>query len=480
MSDQSAAVHLLGDRDGKVVDLDIGNELKLLVERLYPICRSVTGAGVRQTLSILSEIAPVRRIEVPTGVQVFDWTVPEEWLICNAYIADMSGNHIIDFHSNSLHVVSYSTPINKVMSKEDLIPHLHTLPDQPDLIPYRTSYYNRNWGFCLSQRQLDVMGDGPFEVVIESALMAGSLTIGEILIPGEMAEEILISTHICHPSMANDNCSGLAIAAYLAAWAEGAGLRHSLRILFVPGTIGSLTWLAMNEGDAWRIAHGLVITGLGDQGAFTYKRSRQGDAKIDRAAAHILARRGADNRVIEFNPWGYDERQYCSPGFNLPVGRLTRSPHGEFAEYHTSADDLSFISAQALQDALLVIEEIIGIVDQDCIYRSRKPRGEPRLGKYGLYRPVGGQSGIVPEMAMLWVLNLSDGANSLLDIACRSGHAFAEIRMAADALRQAGLLEPALKRAYGQAPKMQSDILGTGSASSAENSALVQLSDPKH
>jgi aminopeptidase-like protein len=383
----------------------------------------------------------IRRIEVPSGMKIFDWNVPDEWTIRDAYIADESGNRIIDFREHSLHVVSYSVPIRKFMTMDQLRPHLHTLPAQPDLIPYRTSYYTRNWGFCLSQRQLEAMGDGPFEVVIDATLEPGSLTIGEIFIPGECAEEILISTHICHPSMANDNCSGLAIAALFAARAERAGLRHSLRILFVPGTIGSLAWLALNEAETWRIAHGLVVTGLGDRGAFTYKRSRRGDAKIDRAAKQVLDRRSGNDTIIDFSPWGYDERQYCSPGFNLPIGRLTRSPHGEFPEYHTSADDLSFVSPEALEEALVVIEDIVAVIDQDRTYRSTNPKGEPRLGKYGLYRPTAGQSGVVPEMAMLWVLNLSDGAHSLLDIAGRSGYAFGEIVLAADALHQAGLLE---------------------------------------
>jgi len=425
---------------------DAGAELLALVRRLYPICRSITGDGVRKTLSILSEYIAIRRIEVPTGMEVLDWTIPDEWNIRDAYIADPSGKRIVDFRSHSLHVVSYSVPVHQVMTMEELRPHLHTLPDQPDLIPYRTSYYNRNWGFCLSQRQLDSLGDGPFEVRIDSTLEAGSLTIGEIFIPGEIAEEILISTHICHPSMANDNCSGLAIAAFIAARAERAGLHHSLRILFVPGTIGALAWLALNEAETWRIAHGLVITGLGDRGEFTYKRSRLGDAKIDRAAAHVLSRRGGNPKIIDFSPWGYDERQYCSPGFNLPVGRLTRSPHGEFPEYHSSADDLSFVSAEALEEALVTIEEIIAAINQNRTYRSTNPKGEPRLGKYGLYRTLAGQSGAVPEMAMLWVLNLSDGRNSLLDIAQRSGQSFAEIKMAADALHRAGLLEEASKR----------------------------------
>jgi aminopeptidase-like protein len=425
----------------------VGADIEALVGRLYPICRSITGDGVRKTLSILSEHIAIRRIEIPTGMEVFDWTIPEEWNIRDAYIADLLGRRIVDFGANSLHVVSYSVPVHQIMSMSELRPHLHILPDQPDLIPYRTSYYNRNWGFCLSRNQLEAMGDGPFEVRIDATLEPGSLTIGEIFIPGEIAEEILISTHICHPSMANDNCSGLAIAAFIAARAERAGLRHSLRVLFVPGTIGSLAWLALNDAETWRIAHGLVITGLGDRGDFTYKRSRLGNARIDRAAVHVLSGCGGDPKIIDFSPWGYDERQYCSPGLNLPVGRLTRSPHGEFPEYHSSADDLTFVSAEALEEALVAIEDIIAVIDQDRTYRSTNQKGEPRLGKYGLYRTVAGQSGKVPEMAMLWVLNLSDGRNSLLDIAQRSGQPFSEIKMAADALHGAGLLEDVSKRA---------------------------------
>ena len=419
-----------------------GQALYDLVSRLFPICRSITGPGVRETLSILSELIPIRRIEVPTGMEAYDWSVPKEWSIQDAYIADMAGRRIIDFRANNLHALNYSIPFRGRMTLEELRPHLHSLPDQPDLIPYRTSYYKEHWGFCLSQKQLDALGKGPFDVVMDTTLAPGSLTIGEVVIPGETDREILLSTHICHPSLANDNCSGMAIATALAMRADLDPFRHSLRVLFVPGTIGSLAWLAMNEKETARIAHGLVLTGLGDRGALTYKRSRRGDTTIDRAAAHVLGRRQDGSRVIDFSPWGYDERQYCSPGFNLPVGRLTRTPHGEFPEYHTSADDLSFVTPEALGDSLAAAEHILRIVDRQATYRSNNPMGEPRLGKRGLYRQTAGQGGALPdEIALLWVLNQSDGTRSLLEIAERSGLPFEAIREASDALQLAGLIE---------------------------------------
>jgi aminopeptidase-like protein len=421
----------------------LGPQLYALAERLYPICRSITGPGVRQTLDILSDLVPITRHEIPTGTEAFDWTVPNEWSIRDAYVADASGRRLIDFRAHTLHVLNYSAPIRATMSLDELRPHLFTLPDQPDRIPYRTSYYNENWGFCLSQRQLEGLGRGPFEVVIDSTLAPGSLTIGEAVIPGETTDEILISAHVCHPSLANDNLSGLVVAATVAARAAQRRMRHTLRVLFLPGTIGSIVWLSRNEHRVQAIKHGLVVTGVGDRGALTYKRSRRGDATVDKAAAHVLAHRDPGAQVIDFSPWGYDERQFCSPGFNMPVGRLSRTPHGEYPEYHTSGDDLGFITPEALGDALAAIEDILHVLDGDGVYRNTNPKGEPRLGKRGLYRKTAGQGGAAPdEIALLWVLNQSDGGASLLDIAVRSGLPFAKIRAAADALIGVGLLEP--------------------------------------
>jgi len=426
-----------------------GDFLYSLATELYPICRSITGPGVRRTLSRLSKLVDIKLIEVPTGADVFDWTIPKEWSIRDAYVADQTGRRVIDFKAHTLHVLNYSAPFAGRLSLDELRPHLHSLPDQPDLIPYRTSYYTENWGFCLSHNSLLALGDGPFDVVVDSTLSEGNLTIGEIVIPGAVEDEILISAHICHPSLANDNLSGIVVATALAMRAKVKPYHHTLRVLFVPGTIGSIAWLALHADAAKRIRHGLVLTGLGDRGALTYKRSRRGDAAIDHAAAHFVTHPASGGTVIDFSPWGYDERQYGSPGFNLPVGRLSRTPHGEYPEYHTSGDNLDLITPEALDGALRAVEAILATVEGDATFRTTSPYGEPRLGKRGLYRQTAGQGGAVPdEIALLWVLNQSDGEHSLLDTARRSGLSFAKIRAAADALLKVGLLEEIASRAW--------------------------------
>lgn len=441
MAVQDSELPALREAFAGPIDGRTGQALHDLATRLYPVCRSITGPGVRETLSILSEISPFDQIEIPSHTDVFDWTVPMEWSVEDAYIADTDGRHVVDFKAHSLHVVGYSAPFAGRLSREALEPHLHSLPDQPDLIPYRTSYYKENWGFCLSQNQRDALGDGPFDVRIDSVLADGSMTLGEIFVPGASDEEILISAHICHPSLANDNLSGIVIAAALGLRARARPMRHSLRILLVPGTIGSIAWLALNESKIAHIRHGLVLTGLGDRGALTYKRSRRGDAAVDRAAAHVVQRIGSGSQVIDFSPWGYDERQYCSPGFDLPVGRLSRTPHGEYPQYHTSGDNLDFITADSLAGSLEAHEAILAVLQGDACYISTNPKGEPRLGKRGLYRQTAGQGGAVPdEIALLWVLNEADGTRSLLETANRSGLPFAKLRAAADALLKVELL----------------------------------------
>jgi len=402
----------------------IGQELFDCVTQLYPICRSITGAGVRETLAYLDSIVPLKIHEVPSGTDVLDWTVPDEWTIRDAWVKNASGQRVVDFQESNLHVVNYSVPYHGRMSLDELRPHLFTLPDRPDWIPYRTSYYQENWGFCLSQNQLDALPDGEYEVCIDSSLLPGSLSYGEVLIPGDSAEEVLVSCHICHPSLANDNLSGMAIAAYLARHLQSLSLRFSYRFLFIPATIGSIAWLARNEAVVPRIRHGLVLACLGDAGRLRYKRSRQGDSFIDRAAIHILQQQG-EHEVLEFSPYGYDERQFCSMGFNLPVGRLSRTPHGCFPEYHTSADNLDFVTPAALANSLFTCLQIFQVIENDRFYLNQKPYGEPQLGKYGLYDPIGGLAeSSALQMAMLWVLNLSDGHHSLLDIAERAGLKF--------------------------------------------------------
>jgi aminopeptidase-like protein len=414
-----------------------------LMERLFPLCRSITGDGVRQTLREIAERLPLDVHEVPTGSQVLDWTVPDEWSIRDAYIAGGDGTRLVDFRESNLHVVSYSEPVRRTMSLAELRPHLHTLPEWPERVPYRTSYYTRTWGFCLSQAQLDALGDGEYEVVIDSTLGPGALTYGECILPGETEEEILLVTHVCHPSLANDNLSGVALLTELGALLAASPREKTYRLLFVPGTIGSITWLARNEGSLSRIAAGLVVACVGDRAPLTYKRTRRGDASVDRAAAHVLPRIDPGSRLVDFVPWGWDERQFNSPGFDLPVGCLSRSREGEFDEYHSSADDLTVVQSDRLEEALCAVLAVLHVVETDRRYVNLVPRGEPQLGKRGLYRGTGGADPAADELSLLWVLNQSDGGHSLLDVAERSGLPYDVVRSAADKLLAAGLLADA-------------------------------------
>jgi aminopeptidase-like protein len=417
-------------------------EMRRLMTELYPICRSITGDGVRRTLEIIRQLVPLEVIEVPSGTPVFDWTVPNEWNIRDAYIKDPNGEKVVDFSDHNLHVVGYSVPVRQKLPLDELQEHLHSLPEQPELIPYRTSYYKEIWGFCLSHEQRGSLGAGEYEVVIDSSLESGQLTYGELVLPGESEEEILVSCHICHPSLANDNLSGLAVTAFLARALETAERRFTYRFLFIPGTIGSITWLALNEKTAHRIRAGLVAANLGDPGCFHYKRSRQGDTEIDRAVQVVLRDTGEDHRVEDFVPFGYDERQYCSPGFDLAVGSLTRTPWGRYPEYHTSADNLELVTDDSLQSSLETYLEVVKILEQNRRFRNLNPKCEPQLGKRGLYGSLGGGTeGRDQQLARLWVLNLSDGEHTLLAIAERSRMSFARIAEAAAALLAAELLE---------------------------------------
>jgi aminopeptidase-like protein len=419
---------------------EVGRELHGFAAELYPICRSITGDGIRQTLARIQERVPLQISEVPTGTPVFDWTVPKEWNIRDAYIKDASGKRIVDFQNCNLHVLNYSTPVRAKMRLSELKLHLFTLPEHPDLIPYRTSYYKEAWGFCLSHNQMLALKDAEYEVFIDSTLEDGHLTYGEFYLPGRSTDEVLVSCHACHPSLANDNLSGLVVATALAELLSGRDLRHSYRFLFIPGTIGAITWLARNHDAVEHIRHGLVLTGVGDAGGFHYKKSRRGDAEIDRAVAHVLRDSGSPHEILEFSPYGYDERQYCSPGFNLPVGCLMRSVWGTFPEYHTSGDDLDFIRPPQLAESFRVCAAIIDVLENNRRYRNLKPYCEPQLGRRNLYRSTGGEAIGVEINARLWVLNLSDGEHSLLDIAERSGLPFPAIGEAAEVLRLNGLL----------------------------------------
>lgn len=414
-----------------------------LVADLYPICRSITGNGVRETLRRVGEIIPLEVREVPTGATVFDWTVPKEWNIADAYVKGPDGRKVIDFARSNLHVLNYSAPVDGRMSLEELRPHLYTLPDHPDWVPYKTSYYEERWGFCLSQNQLAGLREGLYEVKIDSSLKAGHLTYGECFLPGESADEVLISCHVCHPSLCNDNLSGIALCAYLARELSQRSLRYSYRFLFIPGTIGAITWLALNRESAARVRHGLVVANVGDSGRMHYKKSRRGDNEIDRAVVHVLRHSGRSYEVMDFSPYGYDERQFCSPGFDLPVGSLTRTPWGRYPEYHTSADNLGLVRPEHLAESLETYGSVIHLLENNGRFKNLNPHCEPQLGRRGIYRQLGGNvEAKQTELAMLWVLNLSDGRHSLLDIAERAELRFAVILEAADLLRGHGLLEP--------------------------------------
>jgi aminopeptidase-like protein len=420
-----------------------GERMHARLVELFPIPRSLTGDGVRETLRRLAGEVPLTLHEVPSGTPAFDWTVPKEWNLRQAWIRGPRGEEIVHSRDSSLHVMGYSVPVHRKLGLDELQAHLHSLPGQPDRVPYRTSYYREDWAFCLPQRRRDSLAPGEYEVLIDADLAPGHLTYGEVALPGDEPGEVLLSCHVCHPALANDNLSGVTVAVEIARRLAGAKRRLGLRILFIPGTIGSLVWLARNEASTQRIAAGLVMANLGDAGGFHYKRSRRGDAAIDRAVPLALAGLGEPVTVEEFVPFGYDERQYCSPGFDLPVGSLTRTPWGRYPEYHTSGDDPDFVRPRQLAGSLAAYLEVLRLLDGNARYRNLSPKGEPQLGRRGLYGSIGGGGAREREMALLWVLNLSDGDHDLLAIAERSRLPFSAVREAADALLAAGLLAPA-------------------------------------
>lgn len=418
-----------------------GERMHARLRELLPIPRSLTGDGVRETLRRVADGLPLAVHEVATGTPVLDWTVPREWNLREAWLRGPHGEEIVHTRDSNLHVVGYSVPVRRKLSLDELQAHLHSLPEQPDLIPYRTSYYREDWGFCLPHRLRQSLPPGEYEVSIDSRLAHGHLTYGELWLPGDEPQEVLLSCHVCHPALANDNLSGLVVAAELARLVAASPRRLGVRLLFIPGTIGSIVWLARNTATLDRIAAGLVMANLGDQGGLHYKRSRRGSTLIDRAVPVALAGLGEALTVEDFSPFGYDERQYCSPGFNLPVGSLTRTPWGRYLEYHTSADDAGLVRPDRLAGSLAAYLEVLRVLDGNARYRNLSPKGEPQLGRRGLYGAVGGGGARERELAMLWVLSFSDGEHDLISIAARSGLPFAALRAAADALLGADLLE---------------------------------------
>lgn len=415
----------------------IGNEMYELIEELYPICSSITGEGARKTLQVIKNILPIKINEVPTGTKVFDWVIPKEWNIRDAYIKGPDGEKIVDFKKSNLHVVSYSVPINKKMKLTELEPHLHSFSEQPKLIPYLTTYYKEDWGFCVSHEQLSRLRDTTYEIVIDSTLTRGYLSYGELYIKGKLKEEYLFTCYICHPSMCNDNLSGIALITFLARKVlENKNPKYSYRFLFIPETIGSIAWLSLNEQKTKNIIGGLVATCLGDAGKSTYKKTRDGNALIDKVVEKILSESGQQYEIMDFFPnSGSDERQFASPAFNLPIGSLMRTAYRCFPYYHTSGDDLNFVKPEFLADSFEKYSKIIFIIENNKTYLNLYPKGEPQLGRRGIYNTIGGkQKADVNIEALLWVLNLSDSKNSLLDISIRSKTDFVKIKNAADIL----------------------------------------------
>ena len=423
-------------------DLQAGKTMYKLMEQLYPICRSITGNGTRKTLKIISEYIPLMIHEVATGTNVFDWTIPKEWNVKDAYVKAPNGKKIIEFKNSSLHVLNYSVPVHKTIPLNELKKHLFTLPKQPDVIPYKTSYYAKNWGFCINHNQFLKLENGNYEILIDSELKKGGLTYGEYYIKGKFEEEVLLSCYVCHPSLCNDSLSGVVLAVELAKYLSclKQKLNYSFRFLFIPETIGAITWLAHNQQKIKKIKHGLVMTCVGDSGPLTYKKSKQGNSEIDQTVISVLKDSKENFNLIDFFPLGSDERQYCSVGFDLPVGSLMRTMYGKFPEYHTSADDLNFVKEEFLGDTfskylkvILKLEENYGkftsknnnkiirknkkLGKNDHVFLNLYPKCEPQLGRRGIYHKIAGQNqDLVKEEAIMWILSFSDGINSIQDI----------------------------------------------------------------
>jgi aminopeptidase-like protein len=415
-----------------------------LLKSLFPICRSLTGNGVRETVRILQEHVPLNVYEFPTGTECFDWTIPNEWNIKSATLKDESGRTMVDFADNNLHVLGYSEPVSGVFTLDELMPHLYSLPHQPDTIPYLTSYYKRNWGFCMQHRKVASLKPGKYQVNIDSTLRPGSLTVADVLVPGETKKEIFFSCYYCHPSMANDSLSGVVMAVALYDYvSKRKNNRYSYRFIFVPETIGAIAYLSRNGAYMKENAYaGMILTCLGDAGDFTYKKTRQENHPLDLISEHVLKCSGKKFNILKFIPDGSDERQYSSPGFNMPTGTLMRSVYGEFPEYHTSGDNLEFVTEKSLLETRDILIEIINSIEGNFHYQNLKPFCEPFLSKYGMYNFIGGKQVMEKRLtAMLNILNYSDGQHSILDIARRLEMPIPFVSGIANELAEKGLMK---------------------------------------
>ncbi len=417
-----------------------GQAMHDLAARLFPICRSITGAGVRETLRILQEFIPLQIVEVPTGTPVFDWTVPKEWAIRDAFIADSSGRRVVDFKRNNLHLVGYSTPVDRHMSLEELEPYLYSLPDQPEAIPYVTSYYKERWGFCLPHRQRLALKPDTYRVFIDSELKGGSLTYGECVFPGESSKEVFLSTYICHPSMANNELSGPVVATFISQWIQLQPRHYTYRVVFVPETIGSITYLSRNlEHLKSHVTAGFNLSCLGDERAYSYVSSRYANTLADKIARHVLQSITPNPITHSFLERGSDERQYCSPGADLPLVTLCRSKYGTYPEYHTSLDDLRLVTPAGLAGGYEMVRRCLEALENNLRYKINTV-GEPCLGKRGLY-PTLSQKGSADSIKiMMDFIAYADGTNDLLGIADLIGASVFDLLPVVSQLREAGLV----------------------------------------
>lgn len=410
---------------------------------LFPICRSLTGPGVRQTLAYLKTLLPdLALCSAPSGTRAFDWTVPDEWSINDAYVADETGRRVIDFQQSNLHVVGYSEPVDCWLGLDALQARLHSLPHRPDAIPYRTSYYTRDWGFCLTETQRRALAPGRYHAVIDSRLAPGRMDWGELVLPGRETAEVLLSTYICHPSMANNELSGPVVAAALAQrLGERPDRRYTIRILFLPETIGAILYLSRNlEAMKRETVAGFVLTCMGDERAYSFVESRLGDTLADRAALHVLSRHHPEFLRYSYLERGSDERQYCSPGVDLPVASVMRSKYHVYPEYHTSQDDMSLISPAGLEGSLETMTRILDAIEANRVYRTAVPC-EPQLGRRGLYPALGTPDTPRITATMRNLIAYADGAHDLLAIAERIGADILECANLAESLVEAGVLE---------------------------------------